>query len=227
MLHIFVDYEMNEIDKSYKEQRVVCKREIIEIGAVMLDETFHKIEQFSLYVKPEYGSITSYYTSLTGITNDMVENSPVFAIAMEQFYQWIHGREVTMYSWSDSDSKQLQKEAQLKGILDSRLENLLQHWVDFQKVFGKMLGIEKKIALKDAIGAIGEDFKGRQHSALCDAQNTAEIFVLSQDTERFNQVMCPIIELFKPKDTMTFCLGDLFADAFSELQEDKNEKGNN
>jgi inhibitor of KinA sporulation pathway (predicted exonuclease) len=220
MIHIFVDYEMNEIAHSYKVERTVCKREIIEIGAVMLDENYREIEQFSSYVKPEYGSITPYYTSLTGITNDMVANSPTFAPAMQHFYRWIDNRECTIYSWSDSDSKQLQKEAQLKDAMDEQLEKLLQNWVDFQKVFGKMLGIEKKIALKDAIGAIGEKFKGRQHSALCDAQNTAEIFELSQDKPRFNEVMRPIIDLFKPKNTMTFRLGDLFADAFSELSQE-------
>ena len=53
MKHIFVDFEMHPIAKEYKEEKVICQREIIEFGAVMLDESFKEITSFKAFVQPE------------------------------------------------------------------------------------------------------------------------------------------------------------------------------
>ena len=53
MKHIVIDLEMNKIARS-SEARKICKSEIIEIGAVMLDENLQEIGNFRTYVKPEY-----------------------------------------------------------------------------------------------------------------------------------------------------------------------------
>ena len=37
MKYIFLDLEMNPVNREFKEVRKCCSREIIEIGAVMLD----------------------------------------------------------------------------------------------------------------------------------------------------------------------------------------------
>ena len=38
MRYIFVDFEMNPVSEKFPEIKKQCKREIIEIGAVMLNE---------------------------------------------------------------------------------------------------------------------------------------------------------------------------------------------
>lgn len=38
MKHIVVDLEMNHLARNYKEERLICSMEVIEIGAVVLDE---------------------------------------------------------------------------------------------------------------------------------------------------------------------------------------------
>ena len=65
MSSIFVDFEMNSVSKAFKEVRNNCKREIIEIGAVKLDEKGEEEDSFICYVKPQYGHITSYYVKLS------------------------------------------------------------------------------------------------------------------------------------------------------------------
>ena len=45
MKHIVVDLEMNEISRKYREAKALCKMEIIEIGAVLLDENYNAQEQ--------------------------------------------------------------------------------------------------------------------------------------------------------------------------------------
>lgn len=42
MKHIVVDLEMNSLAKEYKVEKEICNREIIEIGAVVLDENYNE-----------------------------------------------------------------------------------------------------------------------------------------------------------------------------------------
>lgn len=221
MKHIMVDLEMNDIAREYKEQRQICKKEIIEIGAAMLNDDFEIVDQIRIYVKPRYNMVTHDITELTGITNDMVRDAKYFEQAMDSFFDWCGPKEeLTMYSWSDSDVKQLRKECELKQYHQEEMKPLLKKWVDFQKVFGKLLGIEKKIALKYALGAINRDFDGHAHDAMDDAVNTAYILSLSKNKEEFDRVMQPIIDIFKPKEELTFSLGSLMAGLIEELPEE-------
>lgn len=116
MKHIVIDLEMNKIARN-SEARKICKSEIIEIGAVMLDENLQEIGNFRTYVKPEYNDkIAAEIRNLTGITDVMVANAPVFREAFRMFTNWCLGTgdEVTIYAWSDSDYNQVVKEILLK-----------------------------------------------------------------------------------------------------------------
>ena len=59
MKHIMIDLEMNDIAREYKEQRQICKREVIEIGAAMLNDEFEMVNQIRIYVKPQYNTVTA------------------------------------------------------------------------------------------------------------------------------------------------------------------------
>ena len=48
------------------------------------------------------------------------------------------------------------------------------------------------------------------HDALWDARNTAEVFVLSKNREKFEKIMAPIMNAYKPKENMTYSIGDVF-----------------
>ena len=50
MKYVVVDLEMNWLASKYKIEREFCEREIIEIGAVVLDEKFQEIDKFKTYV---------------------------------------------------------------------------------------------------------------------------------------------------------------------------------
>ena len=49
MHHIFVDFEMNHIAGEYVEERAFSKMEIVEIGAVKLDDSYQEISSFKSY----------------------------------------------------------------------------------------------------------------------------------------------------------------------------------
>lgn len=210
MIYIFVDFEMNRIDDSHKEEQQICKNEIIEIGAVKLDASYKEIDSFKTYVNPTISSIDSRITQLTGITNEMVIDAPKFSEAVTAFIDWCDGADV-IYAWSENDLRQLNKEMKLKGYTYAKTGNVVKIWRDFQKEFARMLGTRRRIALSDAVFYLGEDFQGEEHDALWDARNTSEVFILSKDKEKFEKIMAPIINAYKPKETMTYSIGDVFS----------------
>ena len=76
MKHIVVDLEMNHLARIFKEERLICSMEVIEIGAVVLDEAYSEIGSFKTFVKPQYNdAINKTCARVTGITTEMVANA--------------------------------------------------------------------------------------------------------------------------------------------------------
>ena len=213
MKHIVVDLEMNPIETCYKEERAICRNEIIEIGAVILDENFQEIGSFMTYVKPQYNqNIEKKIRKLTGITYDMVANAPGFEEAFQMFVSFIGSvkGEVEICQWSDSDYTQIAKEMQLKNYEMNECEQeIMENWVDFQDEFGKQLGIERQLSLRSALTYAGLEFEGRQHDALFDARNTAELLSIARVEDKRKNTLDLISKMLKPSE-FTTSLGSMF-----------------
>lgn len=67
---------------------------------------------------------------------------------------------------------------------------------------------ESNISLKDAVMYAGEDFCGRQHDALVDARNTADLFGIVRDENKCQKALQHVIEALQPQNN--FSIGDLF-----------------
>ncbi len=208
MIHVVIDLEMNP--NRNKEIRRLLPEEVIEIGAVKLDENFKQVDEFQRYVKPEYGSITQHISKLTGITDETVADKNPFAVEFNNFLSWIGTDDAALYSWSNSDLAQFQSECAFK-LPEFDLSRLENNWIDLQKAFDNKIGLNSNLALSTALGAMNRNFKGIQHTALADASNTAAILILMQDEEEFRTTMKPIIDLLNPKE-MTASIGELFPD---------------
>ena len=179
MKHIVIDLEMNKIARS-SEARKICKSEIIEIGAVMLDENLQEIGNFRTYVKPEYNDkIAAEIRNLTGITDVMVANAPVFREAFRMFTNWCLGTgdEVTIYAWSDSDRTQILREIKAKNIESAKIDDFMKadRWIDYQYVFKKRFDLDRCYSLEDALESAEIEPEGRFHDGLDDAVNTGAL----------------------------------------------------
>ena len=208
MVHIVIDLEMNPVSKTFKDVRRFTTDEVIEIGAVKLDDTYNMVDEFQCYVKPQYGEITKHITKLTGITQETVADKPLFPEAFKNFMDWIGTWDMTLYSWSNSDINQLKDECRFK-MPEYDIGKLERQWRDLQKAFDDRIGLHSSLALKHAIGAMNRDFEGTAHTALADAANTAAILALLQDDEEFFRVMQPVIDLLKPNE-LSQSIGDLY-----------------
>lgn len=218
MKHVVVDLEMNPVSREFREVRRKLNEEVIEIGAVRLDENFQQEAEFQCYVKPEYGPIKKHITSLTGITQAMVSDKKTYAACFQDFVDWVGEEETKIYSWSMSDIKQLRSECRYK-LPDFDIEWLNERWVDLQQEFDDRLGLHNSLALKHALGAMDHKFEGTQHTALADAINTSAILTLMQDDAKFKETMKPVLEILQPKDDLSSSIGDLCPE-LAKLQKD-------
>lgn len=128
MNYIIVDFEMNPVAGEYKAERQICRSEIIEIGAVIMDESFMVLGEFKTLLKPQYNdSIYKKYETLTGISTQMVRGAPTFATAYEMFVKWCEsfGSEYEVYAWSENDYNQLIAEMELKHYVSEDKKGLL------------------------------------------------------------------------------------------------------
>lgn len=218
MKHVVVDLEMNPVSREFREVRRKLNEEVIEIGAVRLDENFQQEAEFQCYVKPEYGPIKKHITSLTGITQAMVADKKTYAACFQDFVDWVGEEETKIYSWSMSDIKQLRSECRYK-LPDFDIGWLNARWVDLQQEFDDRLGLHNSLALKHALGAMDHKFEGTQHTALADAINTSAILTLMQDDTKFKETMKPVLEILQPKDDLSSSIGDLCPE-LAKLQKD-------
>lgn len=220
MFHIVVDLEMNPVSYRRKGKRFnILAEEIIEIGAVKLDDKFEKVGEYQAYVHPDK-DIKPNITQLTKITNEKVANADKFPVAFKKFLEWVMEKKldeqnlsainfsnVRFYSWSNSDIKQIRNESRYK-LESFDTKHLEQSWIDLQQEFDSRLGIRATLSLQHAIGAMNKSFEGTAHNALADSINTAEILILMQDDEKFQQVMSPIKNLLT-RNTLTSSIADL------------------
>ncbi len=76
---VVFDLETTGLDPFYDE--------IIEIGAIKIVDS-HIVDEFSTFVKP-MNEIPTFITNLTGITNEMVKDSPMIYEVLPQFMKFI------------------------------------------------------------------------------------------------------------------------------------------
>lgn len=210
MNYVILDLEMCMVKGNAIKKMRGEKHEIIQIGAVMLDTKLRIVDEFSSYVKPEYGKIDSFIEELTGIGQECVENAPDLRAALMHLAMWIADREVIVLSWSDSDYYQLQREIRIKKIKHHKIQDLLEGWVDFQRSFDQMLGLKKQYALEDALNISRIQSIGRTHDGLCDAYNTARLFVKLHRQTAFQFQLVPICQYEESVEHLSFTIGELF-----------------
>lgn len=207
MVHIFVDFEMNSIAKELFDKIQNCHMEIIEIGAVALDDNMNEIGSYKRYIKPQYNDhIMPRYVELTGINDRTVKDAENFTNQFFDFLKWCGSFEgkfgYQMYSWSKCDRDQLKRELKQKRVVGRNRADvkwMLGHWRDYQKEFSMLLGIGHPFSLDKAVDLVGCSFVGRMHDALCDARNTSRLFISAND-ENFKERLEQIKEVIRKEE---------------------------
>lgn len=156
--YVVFDFETTGID--------YLKNGITEIGAVKIVDG-RIVEQFTTLVKPDY-PITEENASITGITEDMVKNSPKISSVIPDFMKFIEGAILVAHN-AEFDIKYLKRFA---GAEDYEVKNQV---LDTLEMARKTLPQLKKHDLHTIADYFGIVFQ--HHRALSDAYATAEALI--------------------------------------------------
>ena len=174
--YVVFDLEMCFVPKSVKRSVYNCRNELIQIGAVVVDESLGITDKFMTYVSPVFGNVDAYIENLTGITRQNLSQAPKAKEALEMFFNWMP-EDAVMVSWSENDEYQIRKETEAKGIVIDGLEEHLANWIDCQKTFSQKMNNERSYKLSEALILADIDYDEGEHDALVDAKNTAQLFI--------------------------------------------------
>ncbi len=167
--YLIVDLEVTcwQSPSSFEE------KEIIEIGAVMLDSKELKIEtEYSCFVKPRVNPILSEFCqTLTTIRQEDINSAVYFDVAFRQFLDWVGTREFSLCSWGIYDVRQIQAEC---NRFDLEYPNAFANHINLKKLFAEKMGVAHKSVVQ-ALEYLDQKFSGTHHRGIDNARNIARI----------------------------------------------------
>jgi len=150
--------------------------ETIEVGAVLVDaHSYAAVAEFQTFIRPVVRPwLTRFCTELTSITQDHVDQAPVFAEAMTLWAQWLQThaarRPFVFASWGRYDRNQLDQDARRARC---RLPVGHQH-VDLKTEFAAARQV-KRCGMARALSMVGLPLEGTHHRGIDDARNIAKL----------------------------------------------------
>lgn len=145
--------------------------EIIEIGAVKLNESLRIVSEFHRLIKPRvYHQLHFKITEVTHMSMaDLEQNGQRFEDAMKDFLEWC-GNDYRFCTWGTMDLTELQRNMVYHGLEIPFKKPLLYY--DLQKIYSLIKGDRQKESLDNAV----EEMEIRRdrpfHRALDDAYYT-------------------------------------------------------
>ena len=155
----------------------VSRSEIIQVGAIKLDEQFEMIDLFESFVRPVLEvTLSDYCQELTGINQRDVDHADDWEIIGKQFYDWSTESKSAIpyfFAWGNMDEKFLNNEKNNKDILIDEMNFLRSRWFNLQKIFNRfhLKGSKIQHSVISACELLRVSPKGFSHDALGDAEN--------------------------------------------------------
>lgn len=174
MNYIIFDLEWNN---AYSYAKKGFMNEIIEIGAVKLNERLEIVDTFKQLILPKITKkLSGRCKSLTNITNEeLKQNGIPFADAIKDFSRWSRGDGNVFMSWSNSDLYVLTNNYQT--FLGNLNIDFITKYCDAQKYCMSFIKRENnnQISLADCGETFGIEIDvDKLHRALTDCYLTAE-----------------------------------------------------
>ena len=185
MAFIIIDLEFNNLEgiqkyfpNIFKEnprlESIDLDNEIIEIGAIKLDNYMKALKEFKTYIKPSAIPILNPKISeITNIIEEDLKDGLTFEEGIEELSKLIDEGDI-ICSWAKDDIIEIINNAVYYNYTNLKW---LKNYLDLQEYSMKILGKKKSLSLKNAL----EELKikvdnNKLHDALNDALYTSEVF---------------------------------------------------
>ncbi len=175
MNYIIFDLEWNQSSTGKEEICKILPFEIIEIGAIKLDDKREKIGEFSELIKPQiYHEMHHFTKNLIHLQMEQLEKGKFFPEVMKTFRDWWE-EDFLFCTWGPLDLTELQRNIryyQMEPIADRPFK-----FLDIQKLFSIAYEDRKsRRSLEYAIDFLQIEKDIPFHRAFSDAYYTAKIF---------------------------------------------------
>lgn len=175
MNYIVFDLEWNQSPEGKRCSDERIPFEIIEIGAVKLNEKREKISEFQTLIKPQvYNWIHDSIHEVIHVDYKDLMNGIPFPQAVREFLEWC-GQDYMFCTWGLQDLMELQRNMRYYDLLEL-IPGPVPYY-DIQKLFSWFHeNIKLRRSLEYAIDSLGLQKAKSFHRALEDAEYTAEVF---------------------------------------------------
>ena len=203
MSYIVIDLEWNQAMSSkssvFNHLPIHLRGEIIQIGAVKLNEDFTPGEEFQRDVRPVwFRKMHQKVKKLTGFDNERLANGLPFKQAIEEFLAWC-GPDCTFMTWGYDD----------RGIMEQNLIihdldiDWLGNWINLQLIYNQQTdGDRNQKSLETAMEHFAIEQTRVAHDALGDAYNTALVcskLDIPTGVTSYNDIVQSMTRKVKPK----------------------------
>ena len=209
MQYVVVDLEWNG---SYSKRAHGYFNEIIEVGAVKVDEQMRVVDTFRAAIKPVVSKkLSSIVTDLTNITAEELEDGTTFMGMMRQLTRWMGQEPTAVLTWSTTDLLVLMENCR---FFTGRQEiPFLHYYMDFQVYAQQCMGVDTSqqlgLARAGEMLDIPEDNMSL-HRALDDSKLTAAILQKVYEKSSFADAILPVDKEFYKRITFkTVIIKDL------------------
>ena len=172
---IVLDLEWNQSSTGKEAEVAVLPFEIIEIGAIKLNDDYTMISEFSELIKPQvYRRIHSYTSKLIHLQMEELESGDSFENVATRFLDWC-GEDYRFCIWGTGDLTELQRNLKFFGM--PLLNNGPVPYLDVQKLFSMAYEEDRKVRrnLEYAVDYLRIEKDIPFHRAFSDAYYTAKV----------------------------------------------------
>ena len=177
-----------EWNNSYMKSAQRFVNEIIEVGAVKLDENLNMVGTFSEIIKPVLSKkLRSRIKNLTHISNDDIKAGKPFSTVISDFEKWV-GDDAVVLSWGDTDIRTLL--TNMKCFLNKEDINFIRKYADLQSYCQCFINMEniQQAGLSYAAECLQIDAeKFPHHRALDDSLLSAECLKKTFNKEKLEE----------------------------------------
>lgn len=170
-----MDYVVLDIEFNGRKFASDLPMEVIEIGAVRLNQQLQPVDEFGAMIKPVYfAKLNSFIKKKTGIAQEEIDRASGFPAVIADFLAWLNRSEsCVLITWGGEDLKRI--------VLDTRMHKLGDaYWLaipyfDLLKGYLRYKGVTNDVSVEAALADLGIEDEGAAHRALDDARMTAKV----------------------------------------------------
>jgi 3'-5' exoribonuclease 1 len=180
-----MNYIILDLEATCWKQKGKFQSEIIEIGALCINENKEILDEYCSFVKPIINPILSEFcTKLTTIEQQDIDVASEYPKVLSNFQDWIlsYGANYWLCSWGFYDRSQFKKDCQLHRLDATWLR---QH-ISLKHQYGDVHSLPRPISMKDALKREGFELQGTHHRGIDDARNIAQVFLKNFDAWTLN-----------------------------------------